>query len=315
MGVEFQFPSASEVSNNKDSFVAMMAAFEEAHPKQGLLLVLDELLDFLRTRKEQELILDLNFNFKPESVQRLAQALAPYDLAWIELDMFDPAALLAIKRSIQTPICSCEALFYMEQYRPYLEQGAVDIIMLDTPWNGFAQAKKVGDYAQVYQVNACPHNYYSHLATFISAQLCAVLPNIRMMEIDIDDVTWKDDLVTDVPEIHGGAMRVPTGPGWGTAPIEEELLDRAWRRYERPVTVPSIDYERSNNIRPTSPDLFGRGSRPNVDAEGGYAAVPSLMEEDGVTVRTTYDRVMGPRASSRVTIPPLPSLGDQNPES
>ncbi len=39
----------------------MMAAFEEAHPKQGLLLVLDELLDYLRTRKEQELILDLNF--------------------------------------------------------------------------------------------------------------------------------------------------------------------------------------------------------------------------------------------------------------
>jgi predicted ATPase len=61
LGVDYQFPEAGEVTNNKDSFVEMMAAFEEACPKQGLLLVLDELLDFLRTRKQQELILDLNF--------------------------------------------------------------------------------------------------------------------------------------------------------------------------------------------------------------------------------------------------------------
>jgi len=61
LGVDYQFPSAGEVTNNKDSFVEMMAVFEEAHPDQGLLLVLDELLDYLRTRKEQQLILDLNF--------------------------------------------------------------------------------------------------------------------------------------------------------------------------------------------------------------------------------------------------------------
>ena len=61
LDVGYQFPSASEVTNNKDSFVEMMAAFEQAHPNQGLLLVLDELLDYLRTRKEQQLILDLNF--------------------------------------------------------------------------------------------------------------------------------------------------------------------------------------------------------------------------------------------------------------
>jgi energy-coupling factor transporter ATP-binding protein EcfA2 len=61
MGVDYQFPSASRVTNNKDLFVRMMGAFQEVHPNHGLLLVVDELLDFLRTRKEQELILDLNF--------------------------------------------------------------------------------------------------------------------------------------------------------------------------------------------------------------------------------------------------------------
>jgi uncharacterized protein DUF6079 len=61
LGVPYQFAAANKVTNNKDLFVRMMGAFQEVHPNHGLLLVVDELLDFLRTRKEQELILDLNF--------------------------------------------------------------------------------------------------------------------------------------------------------------------------------------------------------------------------------------------------------------
>ena len=59
--VSYQFPSAAEVSNNKDSFHEMMAEFQKVYPDQGLLFVLDELLDYLRTRKDQALVLDLNF--------------------------------------------------------------------------------------------------------------------------------------------------------------------------------------------------------------------------------------------------------------
>lgn len=61
MGVSYSFPSTSEVSNNKQPLEEMMAAFYRVYPDQGLLLIVDELLDFLRTRKEMELILDLNF--------------------------------------------------------------------------------------------------------------------------------------------------------------------------------------------------------------------------------------------------------------
>lgn len=60
-GVSFTFPDASQVSSNKRAFEDMMAAFHEKYPDHGLLLVVDELLDYLRTRKDQELILDLNF--------------------------------------------------------------------------------------------------------------------------------------------------------------------------------------------------------------------------------------------------------------
>ena len=61
MGVSYSFPSADQVSSNKRSFEEMMTAFHQEFPDYGLLLVVDEMLDYLRTRKDQELILDLNF--------------------------------------------------------------------------------------------------------------------------------------------------------------------------------------------------------------------------------------------------------------
>jgi len=61
MGVSYSFPSAGQVVNNKRSFEEMMAAFHQKFPDHGLLLVVDELLDYLSTRKDHGLILDLNF--------------------------------------------------------------------------------------------------------------------------------------------------------------------------------------------------------------------------------------------------------------
>ena len=59
--VSYSFPPADKVPNNKRAFEEMMTAFHLKFPDHGLLLVVDELLDYLRTRKDQELILDLNF--------------------------------------------------------------------------------------------------------------------------------------------------------------------------------------------------------------------------------------------------------------
>jgi hypothetical protein len=61
LGVSYSFPPADKVTGNKDAFEEMMAAFQAKYPDEGLLLVVDELLDYLRTRKEQELILDFSF--------------------------------------------------------------------------------------------------------------------------------------------------------------------------------------------------------------------------------------------------------------
>ncbi|MDP3984519.1 MAG: DUF6079 family protein, partial [Acidimicrobiia bacterium] len=61
LGVNFAFPDAEKVTNNKDGLADMMAAFEARYPDQGLLFVLDELLDYLRTLKDTDLVLALSF--------------------------------------------------------------------------------------------------------------------------------------------------------------------------------------------------------------------------------------------------------------
>ena len=60
-GIIFKFPDATAITSNKPALQEMMAAFEEQYPEKGYLLVIDELLDYLRTRKEHDLMLDLGF--------------------------------------------------------------------------------------------------------------------------------------------------------------------------------------------------------------------------------------------------------------
>lgn len=172
--------------------------------------------------------LDLNFNFKPESCMRIAKMLEQFDLLWLEIDMYEPDAIRQIKDATITKICTGENLFYMREFIPYFQARSADVFMIDVPWNGFAQSKKVGDLAEAYQLNVAPHNYYSHLSTCISASLCAVLPNVRIMEIDVDDVPWREDMVTSVPEIENGYLTIPSGLGWGTEMVEDVLKAHPW---------------------------------------------------------------------------------------
>jgi L-alanine-DL-glutamate epimerase-like enolase superfamily enzyme len=172
--------------------------------------------------------LDLNFNFKPEAAKRIARALAPFDLMWLEVDLYDERALREVREAAPMPICSGENLYGIRGYRPFLEARAMDVVMIDVPWNGFAQSKKIADLAESYELNVAPHNYYSHLSTLHSLHLCATVPNVRIQEIDVDDVPWKDALVTRPPVIEAGHLLLPTGPGWGADLDEAVARKHVW---------------------------------------------------------------------------------------
>jgi galactonate dehydratase len=77
--------------------------------------------------------------------------------------------------------------------------------------------------AEAHEVNVAPHNFYGHLCTMMNAHFAAAVPNLRIMEIDIDRLAWDDELVTQPPQIEAGHLIVPDRPGWGTEPNEDGL--------------------------------------------------------------------------------------------
>ncbi|HAK51574.1 MAG TPA: mandelate racemase/muconate lactonizing enzyme family protein [Gammaproteobacteria bacterium] len=171
-----------------------------------------------------DILLDMNFSFKTEGFLKVMRTLKPFDLFWYELDMFNPKVLAYIREHGDVPIASCESLYGIREFGPYFENKSVDVVIIDVPWNGAWQSYKIAAMADAHEVNVAPHNFYGHLASAMSANFCAALPNFRIMEIEVDDVAWKDDLVTHPPEIRNGEYVVSDRPGWGTDVNEEAVL-------------------------------------------------------------------------------------------
>ena len=199
------FPELNADRHVVDAIRAQLAAFREG------------------TGPAMDILVDLNFNYKTEGFLKMARAMEPFDLFWVEMDTRDASALAYVRSRTTIPVASCECPFGRRDYRPFFERQAVDVAIVDTPWNGVAESLKIAAMADTYEVNVAPHNFYGHLATMMNAHWSAVVPNLRIMEIDPDVVPWQDDLVTVKPQIKDGHLLLPTGPGWGTEVNEEAV--------------------------------------------------------------------------------------------
>ncbi len=171
-------------------------------------------------------MMDLNFNYKTEGYLRIAKAVEPVNLSWLEMDTHDAASLALIRRGTSTPIASCETLCERRDFKPFFEQYAMDVAIIDVIWNGYLESLKIAAMADVYEMNVAPHNFYGHLSSVISAHFCAAVPNLRIMETDVDAVPWRDELVDAPPVIENGEFVLPTGPGWGVAINEKAVRAR-----------------------------------------------------------------------------------------
>lgn len=98
VGTPFSFPPADKVSNNKDPLIQAVAAFNQRYPDQGILFVLDELLDFLRSRDQRALILDLGFLREIGEVVELA----PFRfVAGVQETLFDNPRFSFVARQLR----------------------------------------------------------------------------------------------------------------------------------------------------------------------------------------------------------------------
>jgi galactonate dehydratase len=162
------------------------------------------------------LSVDLNFHYKPEGLRQIAKRVEPFDLMWLEMDLYEPRALSLIRRSTTTPIGSLEAILGRRNFRRFLEHRSVDVAIIDVQWNGMPEALRMAAMADAYEINVAAHNSSGPLSTVISGHFCAVLPNLRAMEIDIDEVPWRPKLLTNPYRVENGEFVLPAGSGWGT---------------------------------------------------------------------------------------------------
>ena len=169
------------------------------------------------------LMLDLNFNFRPEGFGQIARAMEDLKLVWLEMDLHEPRALAAIRHSTTTPIASLETIYGRRALRPYLDAQAVEVAIIDVQWNGMMEAMRMASLIDSHEINVAAHNYHGQLSTLMGAHFCAAVPNFRIMEICVDDVPWIDELFSHKPVIELGVYVMPERPGWGVDVIEEAV--------------------------------------------------------------------------------------------
>ena len=188
---------------------------------RNLLMHLEALRD--GAGPDVDILLDLNFNAKTEGYIKILRAIAKLDMFWVEIDSYSPEALGYIRRQSAHPISSCETLLGLRDFLPYFREQAVDVAIIDTPWNGVWQSMKIAASAEAHEVNVAPHNFYGHLCTMMNAHFSAAVPNLRIMETDIDRIPWDHELFTHLPEFVDGHLVISNRPGWGTEPNEEGI--------------------------------------------------------------------------------------------
>ena len=178
------------------------------------------------------LALDVAFSFKLGGMLKLAQALEPLNMMWLEAETLDAESLRTVRLNSRTPICSGESLRRCHEYKPFLESHALEIIMPDTVWNGITEGKKVADYANTYDIMFAPHNSHGVIGTLQAVNLVATLPNFLILEYEADDMPWRQEIVSETYTVKDGFLEVPTKPGLGVELNEEAIAahpPKIWR--------------------------------------------------------------------------------------
>ncbi len=169
---------------------------------------------------------DLNNNI------RLARALEKYRLAWFE-DMVPwqyTEQWKIITEAIETPTTTGEDIYLLKDFKPLIEQRAVDIIHPDLASSGgLLETKRIGDYAEEFGVAMAMHQAGTPVSFMANVHCAAATQNFLALEHHSVDIPWWEDLVTTVGDfkmIDKGFATVPlTAPGLGIE-LNEEVLKK-----------------------------------------------------------------------------------------
>ena len=184
-----------------------------------------------------DLAIDMHGRYDIFAAIRVAQALEPFNLMWLE-EPVPPEnidAMREVKRSTKTPICTGENLYTRWGFKDLIEKQAVDVIMPDLPkCCGLSEGRKIANLAEMYYIPMAPHNVCGPLGTIASSHCCASVPNFLVLEWHwVDRPHWHELVLADPPLIEDGYIMLPDGPGLGVELNEEAVAKYA--RSDRPL--------------------------------------------------------------------------------
>lgn len=193
---------------------------------------LDEGLRWIRDIRdgvgnEMDICVDCWGRFDLTSAARIAKALEPYNIMYLEDAMLSGNARAYARLAAETsvPICISETLASRYEYREFFELKSCDVVMYDVTWcGGPSEAKRISDMAETYMIPTSPHTCGGPLLFTCSAHLATALPDLLIMESNY----WKYNhqypyFVNNVPVPQDGHVTPPELPGIGVE-IKPELF-------------------------------------------------------------------------------------------
>jgi L-alanine-DL-glutamate epimerase-like enolase superfamily enzyme len=218
------------------------------HPNRGLLTErgLKHIIACVEAMKEVlgdevGLALDCGPGFMVPDAIRLAKALEPLNVMWLE-DMitgdYTPYVLAdlyqQVTRSTSTPTHTGEQIYLRQNFKELIETQAVNIIGPDPcDIGGLAELKWVAEYADLHGILMAPHGTGDGLIGLAAlVQLSATLPqNYIAFEYPTGKPDWWYDIVEGLPDpiVKDGFIEVWDKPGLGV-----EINAEAARKYLLP---------------------------------------------------------------------------------
>lgn len=178
---------------------------------------------------EIDLAIDAHGAFDVSTAITLGKKLAPYNLLWFEdpVPQGNLAAVAKVAESIDIPVCTGELLCSRYEFRELFERQAAEVIMPDVArTGGILEMKKIAAMADTYYIPMAPHNMVGPVATMASLHLCACIPNLLIMEFQLGDIPWRDDLISKPIPIEKGYLKLPEEAGLGIELNKEEVAKR-----------------------------------------------------------------------------------------
>ena len=151
---------------------------------------------------------------------KLGKALQPYQLAWLE-DMVPweyTKMLKEIKNAIDIPLLTGEDIYLLKNFKPLIDEGAVDMVHPDLATaGGIMETKKIGDYSEQHGIAMAMHFAGTPVSFMANVHCAAATENFIALEHHSVDIDWWEDMVTGIEKpLHvDGFARVPEAPGLG----------------------------------------------------------------------------------------------------